>query len=418
MRVSIRVPVAISLWGTIAIFSVIALAASLSACSASRSSAQSADLPQKTTVGVAKIARGNLKRTLRLAAEFRPYQEIDVDAKEAGYVKNIYVDIGDRVKAGQLLAVLEIPELQDEVEQSAAAVKESQQNIQRAQYKINQAEASYQATHLDYTRLDQVAQTHPDLIAQQELDDAQSKDQAAEAQVDAAKAAFASAQQQLAVAKANQERVETLFSYARITAPFAGVITHRYADTGAMIQAGTSSHIQAMPVVRLSQNYLLRLDIPVPESVVPQVHVGMAAQVQVPSLNKNYEGKVVRFANNVDDATRTMETEIDVPNPHLDLVPGMYAYALLVLESKKDVLTVPVQALDRENGQVTVDRVNEQGKIEKVSVQLGLETPDRVEVLSGVRLGDTVVVSARSQLRVGEQVQPKVVGLLASGGDL
>lgn len=418
MRVSIRVPVATSLWGTIAIFSVIALAASLSACSASRSSAQSADLPQKTTVGVAKIARGNLKRTLRLAAEFRPYQEIDVDAKEAGYVKNIYVDIGDRVKAGQLLAVLEIPELQDEVEQSAAAVKESQQNIQRAQYEINQAEASYQATHLDYTRLDQVAQTHPDLIAQQELDDAQSKDQAAEAQVDAAKAAFASAQQQLAVAKANQERVETLFSYARITAPFAGVITHRYADTGAMIQAGTSSHIQAMPVVRLSQNYLLRLDIPVPESVVPQVHVGMAAQVQVPSLNKNYEGKVVRFANNVDDATRTMETEIDVPNPHLELVPGMYAYALLVLESKKDVLTVPVQALDRENGQVTVDRVNEQGKIEKVSVQLGLETPDRVEVLSGVRLGDTVVVSARSQLRVGEQVQPKVVGLLASGGDL
>jgi RND family efflux transporter MFP subunit len=418
MRSSRQVLSATGVWHAAVICGCVGLASSLGACSASRGSARAADPPPKTIVGVASITRGNLKRTLRLAAEFRPYQEIDVDAKEAGYVKAIYVDIGDRVKEGQLLAVLEIPELQDQVEQSAAAVKESQQNIQRAQYEINQAEASYQATHLDYTRLDQVAKTHPDLIAQQELDDAQSKDQAGAAQVDAAKAALASAQQELAVAKANQERVETLFSYARITAPFAGVITHRYADTGAMIQAGTSSHIQAMPVVRLSQNYLLRLDIPVPESVVPQVHLGMAAQVQVPSLNKTYEGEVVRFANQVDDATRTMETEIDIANPHLELVPGMYAYASLVLESKIGVLTVPVQALDRENGQVTVDRVNEQGKIEKVSVQLGLETPDRAEVLSGVRLGDTVVVSARSQLRVGEQVQPKVVGLLASSGDL
>ncbi|MGH9739823.1 MAG: efflux RND transporter periplasmic adaptor subunit [Candidatus Acidiferrales bacterium] len=400
------------------IFGFLGMVVSLTACSAGKPSVQAADPPQKTTVGVATITRGSLQRVLRLAAEFRPYQEIDVEAKEAGYVKAIYVDIGDRVKEGQLLAVLEIPELQDQVDQSQAAVKESKQDIQRSHYEIAQAQATYQARHLDYTRLANVAKTHPNLIAQQEIDDAQSKDQAAAASVDAAKAALASAQQQLAVAQANQDRVETLFSYARIIAPFTGVITRRYADTGAMIQAGTSSHTQAMPLVRLSQNDLLRLDIPVPESVVPRVHVGMAAQVQVPSLNKNYQGKVVRFADRVDDATRTMDTEIDIPNSKLELVPGMYAYASIVLQSRKDVLTVPVQALDRENGNVSVDRVDRTGKIQKVLVHLGLQTPDRAEVLSGLQLGDMVVVSARSELRVGQEVQPKVVGLLASSGSL
>lgn len=417
MRASKRVPPSSCAWNAIAVCICMALAASLNACSGARNSPQSADPPQKTIVGVSNIGRGTLQRTLQLAAEFRPYQEIDVDAKEAGYVKAIYVDIGDRVKEGQLLAVLQIPELQDEVHQTAATVRESQQNIQRSHYEIAQADARYQATHLDYTRLANVAKTHPNLVAQQELDDAQSKDQSAAAQLDASKAALASAEQQLAVAKANQDRVETLFSYSRITAPFAGVITRRYADTGAMIQAGTSSDIQAMPLVRLSQNDLLRLDIPVPESVVPQVHVGMAAQVQVPSLNKTYQGKVVRFADHIDDGTRTMETEIDTPNPKLELVAGMYAYASIVLENRKNVLTVPVQAIDRENGQVTVDRVNGQGKIEVVPVQLGLQTADRAEVLSGLQMGDTVVVSARSQLRSGEQVQPKTITLLASGGD-
>lgn len=417
MSAWIRVPSSRSVWTTVATSICLGVVASLSACSASRSSAQTADPPQKTTVGVAKITRGNLQQTLRLAAEFRPYQQIDVDAKEAGYVKAIYVDIGDRVKQGQLLAVLEIPELQDEVQQTRAAVKESQQNIQRSQFEIAQAEASYQATHLDYTRLAKVAQTHPDLVAQQEIDDAQSKDQSAAARVDAAKAALASAQQQLAVAQANQDRVETLYGYSRITAPFTGVITRRYADTGAMIQAGTSSHIQAMPLVRLSQNDVLRLDIPVPESVVPRVHVGMAAQVQVPSINKSYQGKVVRFADHVDDGTRTMETEIDIPNLKLELVPGMYAYASIVLDNRKNALTVPVQAIDRAGDKVTVDRVSDHGEIEVVPVQLGLQTPDRAEVLSGLQPGDMVVVSARSQLRAGELVQPKAIALLASGGD-
>lgn len=383
-------------------------------CSGNGAAAQTGD-PSVPIVGVAKVTRQELSRTLSLAAEFRPYQDIEIDAKVAGYVKAIYVDIGDHVKTGQLLAVLEVPELHDQVTQAIATVSQSEEEIQHAQFELAQAKAGYQATHLQYTRMAQVIKTQPNLIAQQEIDDALSKDQGAAANVDAAKAALATANEQLAVAKANQDRVQAMYSYTRITAPFTGVITKRYADTGAMLQAGTASHTQAMPLVQLSQNDLLRLTIPVPESAVPFVHVGMPAQVQVPALNKTYTGKVARFADNVDYETRTMRTEIDVPNPKLELVPGMYADASLVLERRPQVLAVPTQALDRQGSETYVLRVNTQNKLERVAVQLGIERPNRIEILSGLREGDLVVVSGRSQLREGETVQSKTMGIMQGG---
>ncbi len=395
---------------------IVAGAPFLASCS-SRTTAHAAQDPEAPVVGVNRVTRQDLSRTLRLAAEFRPYQEVDIDAKVAGYVKWIYVDIGSRVKAGQLLAVLEIPELQDQVNQAEGTVRQSEQEIQHAQFELKQAEAAHQATHLQYTRLAQVSKSQPNLIAQQEIDDALSKDQESEARVEAAKAALAAAKEQFGVAKANEDRVQAMYSYSRITAPFSGVITKRYADTGAMLQAWTSSHTQAMPLVSISQIDLLRLTIPVPESVVPQVHEGMPAQVEVPSLNRTYQGKVVRFADQVDFSTRTMQTEIDVPNPKSELVPGMYAYASLTLERKSNVLTVPVQALDREGDRVTVLRVSPQGKLERVQIRLGLETPDRVEIVSGLNAGDAVVVSARSQLREGELVQTKQIDLTTPQGE-
>jgi len=399
-----------------AVCAIIGAACLLESCS-TRTAAQQTQDPPSPVVGVNRVTRQDLSRTLRLAAEFRPYQEVDIDAKVAGYVKSIYVDIGSRVKRGQLLAVLEIPELQDEVNQAEGMVRQSDQEIQHAQFELKQAEAARQATHLQYTRLAEVSKTQPNLIAQQEIDDALSKDQESEAQVEAAKAALAAAKEQSVVAKANEDRVEAMYSYARITAPFSGVITKRYADTGAMLQAGTASHTQAMPLVSLSQIDLLRLTIPIPESVVPQVRVGMAAQVDVPSLRKTYRGKVVRFADQVDFSTRTMLTEIDVPNPTFELVPGMYAYASLTLERRDSVLTLPVQALDREGNGVSVLRVDAQGKIERVPIRLGLETPDRVEVLSGLKEGDALVVSARSQLREGEVVKAKLIDLSVPQGE-
>jgi RND family efflux transporter MFP subunit len=210
--------------------------------------------------------------------------------------------------------------------------------------------------------------------------------------------------------------VQSLFDYSRIVAPFTGVVTKRYADTGSMIQAGTSSQTQAMPLVRLAQNDLLRLVIPVPESVVPSIRLGSPIEVQVPALRKNFTGSVARFADKVDMSTRTMHTELDVPNPALDLVPGMYATVSIPLGQKRQALAVPVQAIDRGQDTATVYFVSAEGRLKSRAVDLGIETPDQVEILSGLNENDLVVVGNRSQLRPGMAVRPDVVTAAAASG--
>jgi RND family efflux transporter MFP subunit len=383
------------------------------ACSGSRASEERVEAASAPTVAVAKVTRGDIAQSLTIAAEFRPFQEIEVHAKVAGYLKSIGVDVGDRVREGQLLAVLEIPELQEEIKQDAAAVKRASEEINRAQADLERTQSAHEVAHLASTRLAGVMKVRPNLVAQQDIDEATGRDRVAEAQVSTAHATLAAAKEQLEVAKAGQSRTQTLFDYARITAPFAGVITHRYADTGAMIQAGTSSQTQAMPIVRLSQNDRLRLVIPVPESAVPRIHVGNDVAVAVQSLHRTVTGKVARFSDRLDTETRTMHVEVDVSNPKLELVPGMYADATLVLDAAKDALVAPVQAIDRTEKGARVLVVSgdgrSAGKIEERSVALGLEADDRIEVTRGVNAGDLVVVGSRAQLKPGAIVAPKLM---------
>jgi RND family efflux transporter MFP subunit len=346
---------------------------------------------------------------LTVSAEFRPYQEIDVHAKVAGYVKAIAVDVGDRVKPGQLLAVLEIPELQDDLHQAEASVQHATQEINRAQSDLERAESVHELAHLSATRLTSASDARPNLIARQDIDDATGRDRVAEAQVSTAKAALASARQLLEVARANQSKTRTLFAYARITAPFEGVITHRYADTGAMIQAGTSSQTQTMPLVKLSQNSLLRLIIQVPESAVSRIRDKQPVDVHVEAVGKTFPGTVARSASRLDADTRTMRVEVDVPNPKLELVPGMYAQASIALDVATDVLTVPVQAIDRVGDKPRVLVANGNRTIEIRDVELGLESAERVVVRSGLRDGDLVVLGNRAQLKPGMSVSPNVM---------
>jgi RND family efflux transporter MFP subunit len=368
------------------------------------------------TVAAAKVRRGDLTRALAVAAEFRPYQQIDVHAKVAGYVKRIYVDVGDRVKEGQLIAILEIPELQDEVQTAEASVSKSQEEIRRAQADLERAQSAHEVAHVAYSRLADVSKTRPGLVAQQEIDDALGRDRVAEAQVATAKASLSSAEQQLRVAQADREKVRALFAYARIKAPFTGVVTKRYADTGSMIQTGISSQTQSMPLVTLAQENLLRLVIPIPESAVSKIRLGSLVEVSVSTLGKKFQGKVARFADQVDMATRTMHTEVDVPNPMGELVPGMYASASLVLSDERNALSVPIQALTRTEDRVSVLLINKQNKLEERSVQIGIETPDQVEILSGLNEGDFVVVGNQSQLQPGMAVQPKIISSAPTSG--
>jgi RND family efflux transporter MFP subunit len=363
-----------------------------------------ADPSDAPTVAVAKVTAENLSHDLALTAEFKPFQEVDVMAKVAGYIKNINVDVGDRVSQGQLLAVLEVPEMADDLDRAEAAVERSQAEVARARDELQRTQSAHEIAHLSYTRLEGVSKQRPGLVAQQEIDDAQSKDLVSEAQVSSARSNLAAAEQQVRVNAAELQKVKTLAGYTRVTAPFAGVVTKRYADTGSMIQAGTASNTQAMPVVRLSENSLLRLILPVPESAVPTVHIGQSVEVRVPALARTFSGRVARFVDKLSLSTRTMDTEVDVANASLVLIPGMYAEVNLQLDRRQGVLAVPVTAVDGD--QVTV--VTRENRIEKRRVQLGLETAAKVEVRSGLKAGDLVVVGSRSGLEAGQEVRPKI----------
>jgi RND family efflux transporter MFP subunit len=359
------------------------------------------------TAPVVKVTRGDIAQEFSTAAVFRPYQEIKIYAKVPGYVRVINVDIGDRVRKGEVLATLEVPELVASVEHAQAAVARSQEDLRTAKSNLNRAQSSHDVAHLEYTRLAQVAKDKPGLVAQQEVDDAQGKDLESEAAVDAATSAVAAAQQQLAVDKAEQEKEQSMVDYSTITAPFDGVITDRYADTGAMLAAGTSTEKNALPLVQLAQNGLLRLDIPVPESVVPNVHIGEPVDVLVQSLHKTFKGKVVRFTRQLDLSTRTMETEIDVPNPNLELVPGMYGTSSLGLQAAKGVLLLPAEAVVQGDATPYVLTVNANNIVERKNVTLGIQGPNHVEVSSGLNDGETVIAAGQSEFTPGERVQPR-----------
>lgn len=355
---------------------------------------------------VALVARETIANPFSIAGQFIPYQNVELHAKVAGYIKNIYVDIGDRVHTGEVLAVLEIPELVAQVDEAKAEVHHAEEEIQRAQSEVLRAEADNVALHANAVRLLNTDKAQPGLIAQQELDDATARDRASQARVDAAKSALAAAKQQLAVAQADQQHYAALSDYAKITAPYDGVVTWRFSDTGALVQAGTSE-TSGLPVVTVAQINLLRLRIPAPESVAAKVRIGDTVDVEVQATGEHFQGTVTRFTNALDPTTRTEQVEIDVPNPDYHLQPGMYANVTLMTSSKPDVLTVPVEAIQRAGNKTYALALNAQNQVERREVQTGVQGSNRVEVVAGLTQGERVIVGNLGSYQSGETVQPR-----------
>lgn len=381
----------------------------LSSCSKNDvAQAHDARVSAPPAVAVTKVTRKPMARYLTMSSELVPFQEIDVFAKEAGFVSKLYVDYGSHVKQGQLIAQLEIPELQALLEEDHASITSMEDQIADAQHELSRIEAQHRVLHLQFERLNNVANAKPGLVAQQEVDDAQGKDLATESQVEAGKSRLQVATSQLAVAKSKLAHDQALYDYSKITAPFSGVVTQRYANLGALVQAGTSSNTQATPLVRLSEEDLFRLVIPVPESYVRYVKVGDLVNVSVPSLGRDFPGKIARFSIDVGDATRTMHTEVDVPNPRGLLIPGVYAEATLALDRRGDALVIPLQAINQEGDHASVFLVDQNSKIQNRHISLGIQNANYAEVVSGLADGDQVVISDRSGLHPGESVYPKV----------
>jgi RND family efflux transporter MFP subunit len=312
-------------------------------------------------------------------------------------VKQINVDVGDHVKVGDVIATLEIPEIEDQLKEADAAILTAQEEVKSMQ-------AAYDETSLLAQRLNAAAQETKGLIAQQDVDTANDKNRADEANLAAAK-------QKVVEAQANADHLRDLVAYSKITAPFDGVITRRYADTGALVQAGTvqagtTGNSNSMPLVSFAELDRLRLEFPVPESAVAYVHNGNPVEVTVVSSGKTFPGAVSRFAQKVDTETRTMLTEVDVDNPDYLYTPGMYATVRLILSEKKDALAVPIQCVST-GDQSTVLVLDEDHKVKEQEVTLGLETATMAEILSGLNEGDLVVVGNRSSVQIGQTAVPK-----------
>jgi membrane fusion protein (multidrug efflux system) len=298
-----------------------------------------------------------------LPGEIKAYQQATLYAKVAGYLKTITVDKGDQVKEGATLAEIEVPELLAE----------------RARYR-----AEVEVADIDYTRLSQSQKKAPDLVIPQTVDDARGK---------------------LDIAKANLERTETLLNYAKIVAPFSGIVTRRMVDPGAFIPAATSgSTAQNAAIVTLSDFIRVRLQVAVPEVEASLVALEQPVKLTVEGLpGRNFEGKVTRFSYALDDASKTMLAEIELPNPSLELRPGMYATVKIGIERKEDALLVPAEAVVTEKSGTSVFILADD-KAKKTRVQTGFNDGAQVEISKGLNPEQRVILAGKRMLIDGQAV--------------
>jgi RND family efflux transporter MFP subunit len=334
----------------------------------------------------------DIRQVIKVSGEFRPYQEADLDAKVRGYVQKLYNDVGDVVKKGTVLGVLEVPELKDELLSADAAVAVAEQQTEKAR-------AQYEDDKVISDRLQGVAKERPELIAQQELDQAKARS-------DASLAAFTAAQASVKQALANRTQVRDTDAYSKIYAPYDGVITRRYVDEGALVGAASGGTGNA--VFHISEVKRLRLVVMVPESSVPDIVVGRKAQVSTAALDQKVDLPVSRISHQLDETTRTMHVELDFDNRSGKVAPGMYAEVSLPLKERDHVLTVPLTALrTRQDNRATVYVLLNNGHVAPRQVEVGLEGSENIEITSGIEAGELVVVDVTPQTDTAVKYVPK-----------
>ncbi len=326
-------------------------------------------LPAKSTpveplkVQVVQPSRGPISRSISLPANVRALQQAILYAKVGGYLTAIRVDRGDSVKAGDVLAEIEAPELLADATKFRAEVEVAQ---------------------LDFQRLTAAGKKSPDLVMP--------------LSVEAAKGKFE-------IATANAERNETMLHFTKIIAPFDGVVTKRWVDIGALIPAATGSGSpQSAAVLTVVDFSRVRVEVFVPESEVPLLKAGLAAEVRVEELTgKTFAGEVTRIAWSLDELTKTMPIEIELANPEGALRPGMFATAKILVAQKRDSLLVPVEALVVEKARTSVFALVD-GKARKMVVKVGFEDGKSFEVLEGINRETAVILSGKLPLTDGQSV--------------
>ena len=348
--------------------------------------------------------RQDMSRQVLLPGSIEAFEQATLYAKTAGYLKQIKVDIGDRVRKGEILAEIDVPEMASEYEAASAEVQRAEAGLANAEAELVRARAELDLKKLTYGRLKSVREQEPDVLPQQNVDEAKAQYDVSLAQVSVAESKIQLAKSEKAKAAAARARLATLMDYAKIVAPFDGVVTKRHVDPGALIQHALSQ-TNVAPIVTVARVDTVRVFVDVPEPEAPFVKKGLPVEFKVDALpGKVFMGTCTRFAGALEPKTRTMRTESDFPNREGVLRPGMYGQATLLLEKRGSVLTVPPGALLLEGGKTYVFTVVD-GKAKRVPVRTGFDDGIRVEITEGLTGNEPVIVTGKSAVQDGAPVK-------------
>jgi RND family efflux transporter MFP subunit len=358
-----------------------------------------ADQESLPEVSFAPAVRGRAFGSLVLPGNMQAVTEAPILARAEGFLQHRYVDIGDHVQAGQLLAEIQAPDLDQQVVQARAAVQQSQADLERATAALEQGKANEQLAKVTAVRWDNLVKRGA--VSRQENDQYQAQFQAQSANVRALDRAVAAARGSVSAAQANVARLSELQSYLQVRAPFTGIITLRNVDVGALVNTGSTL------LFRIAQTNLLRTFVNVPQADAPGVRVGQSATLSTADVpDRKFKGEVTRTANALDPASRTLLVEIQVPNPDGKLFPGAYVQVDLNLPRKDPPLLIPSDTLVvRPEG--TLAAVLGSGNVvhfQKITV--GRDFGDRIEVLSGLNPGQRVIVNPNDSVQEGVKVRP------------
>jgi RND family efflux transporter MFP subunit len=350
-------------------------------------------------VEVAQVGRSSGQSELELPGSIQAVTEAPVLARADGYVKRRMVDIGDRVEAGQPLIELEAPEMDEQIEQAKANVQQMQAALDQVQANYLQGKSDTEMARVTAGRWSSLSDKG--VVSRQENDVYQAQYQSRLANLQALEKAIAAQRGTVAAGKANLARLERMQSYLQVKAPFAGVITLRNVDVGALVNTGTTM------LFRIAQTGTLRVYVNVPQTHANSIRTGQPAQITVANLpGRHFTGTVARTANSLDPSSRTMLVEVHVPNADGALFPGMYAQVDLSSARANPPLTVPSDALIMQPGGSMVAVVRPDNTVHLQKIEVGRDYGDRLEVINGLRDGDTIIPNPGDVAREGLKIDP------------
>ena len=350
-------------------------------------------------VDVIEVGRGASKSELELPGSIEAVTEAPILARADGYIKRRMVDIGDRVQAGQPVAEIEAPEMDQQLDQAKANLQLARDGLEQAQANYEQGKSNMELARVTADRWSRLVTQGA--VSRQENDQYQAQYHSQLANVQALEKAIAAQRSSVTAAEANVARLDQLQSYRTVKAPFDGVITVRNVDTGALVNAGNTL------LFRIAQTGTLRIYVNVPQTDAGSIRAGQAAQLSVSNLpGRHFNGTVARTANALDPSTRTLLVEVHVPNPDGALLPGMYAQVDLSSARAVPPLMIPGDALVVVQNGTQVALVRPDNTVHMQNIVIGRDYGSQLEVLGGLHAGDRIIPNASDLAREGLKVDP------------